>query len=220
MRIAAFGDSFVEGLIKDPNENRVAERQEINFVTQIVKRHGLFSDVQNFGKRGASNHAICFRALQYIERKPCNDTFILVVLTSPYRYQTYNPDKDEFIVSNDRITTQDHFAYQRLMIKGLEAKLSERNIPYMILNGFFVDTDNVLGTTELNGFLNSDKPNNTLFDILLGSYCDSNSPNRSSGGHAVADVSGNHLISGCMHPSVSGHQVIADVIAKEIKKII
>lgn len=219
MKLIAFGDSFVEGLIKEPKENSTKDRKSINFATQLVERHSMFDSVVNFGKRGSSNHSICFRVQQYIEQHSLDDSFLLIVLSSPHRKQEYNYINDDFVGVEYDTVTPDHLAYQKLMLQGIEYTLKKRCAKFLFVNSFYHDYDNILGSHDLEHWLNNAYQFNTLFDIITGDYCKS-AQKPFVEDHSTTDISCNEYISACKHPSAKGHCLIADTLAPEIKKFI
>ena len=222
MKLVAFGDSFVEGLIKEPKVNTPEERNEINFVTQLQKLENQFTSVENYGSRGYGTEAIAYSVYKRLQTCTKN-CFFLVVWSSPFRSSTYNETDDTYVVSTPK-TFKNYSFHLDMHIEAISSILKKRGIPYAFINSFSPHThQSKLFTAEyfenLN-YINATYKRNTLFDIIAEQYGNYNNTYNGMLEHVQFDIDPSKFIAKCKHPTPEGHCLIAQTINNSIKKII
>ena len=228
----AFGDSFVDGLIKIVDgkdiRNDISERREISFVNQIVERHSFFKRSWNFGAPGMGNEYIGY-ALQRELNKIQPQDFVLFVMSHSTRAAIFRFDRDTYMqcTAEQHAVARRHPVFQSdMVIAYAHTELKRRNIPHMIMNSF--DTYSQYSSLPFDvlksyNYYKPEYEDNTLFDIILnrGNFC-----TKLGSKYDVMDLdprnnrtvpykfvySDNEYISECNHPSPLGHKLIADTL--------
>jgi hypothetical protein len=228
-----FGDSFVEGLLKDldnDTRNSPEERQEICFGNQLFKNYDIFSQHYNFGASGAGNEQIAYTVTKMLNRFSTGD-FVFIAFSGPLRAATYSFQKDEYqrVLDNTPPYTQ-HVSARRspiwqvdLSIAYLSEQLDRAGVKYLFTNSF--EPTSVYSTLQYEQLyrFNYFKPeyiDNTLFDILLGEFLQTKTDRLNYmkvdpredriSLNKFKNVNGNKFISDCNHPTPEGHKLIAD----------
>lgn len=217
MKLIAFGDSFVEGLIKEPKENSFHERARINFVTQIVSLDNVFTSFENYGERGSGNESIAYKVQNRI-KKPTKNCFFLVCWTSPYRIGRFDDQNDRYEtvgLTSNSINKNYEFETKMFMF-GISNLLKLNNIPYAFVNSFSPQS------YENINYINHNYKRNTLFDIIAERYGNSSEPAdyETKINHSEFDIPSNKFIAPCKHPTAKGHKLIAKTLDKHLKKYI
>lgn len=226
MKLVAFGDSFVEGLIKVPKENTPEERKEINFVTQLQRLDNPFTSTENYGVRGYGTEAIAYEVYKRLQQ-PCDDCFFLVVWSGIYRVGNYHrhPDRYQVNMPKGYVEVPKNYVFQTdIHMEAISSLLKKRNIPYAYTNSFSPHThESKLFDEEyfesLN-YINATYKRNTLFDIIAERYGQDDENYEGGKNHTVFDVPPSKFIAGCKHPTPIGHKLIANTLNDPIKKII
>lgn len=137
MKLVAFGDSFVEGLIKEPIENHPAERRQINFVTQLEILNPNFDTKDNHGLRGNANQKIAYDAYKHIRDSRPEPCFYLIAFSGRDRLSHYYPDTDEYHCCGDELYAkeQPQFMHEAMVVL-LHEILHTRKIPHLFLTSF------------------------------------------------------------------------------------
>jgi len=244
MKLVAFGDSFVEGTIKLPTENSHTERQQINFVRQLSNQSALFDSIENFAVSGAGNKMIAndvYNFLQHTEKSKLKDCFLLICWTTPYRQDVYCNDLERYFPANKLSKHENYDFLTAQLITGTYKLCKLYDVKFLMTNSFaFVQRHNpVLNhqyIRQLSNYIHADKPNNTLFDIILERYCTDDNE------YKVQDVEKlyttnltrifrtiisqtpkdklSKYVTPCYHPSEEGHQLIAETLLPIIKNYI
>jgi len=137
MKLVAFGDSFVEGLIKLPQENTVFQRKQINFATQISKINSRIESVDNYGLRGNANQKIAYDAYSHIRDNSYNTYFYLIAFSGSDRASHYYPDTDEYHCTNDSLLAKEQPQFiQEAVISLLHNVLHLKKIPHLFCSSF------------------------------------------------------------------------------------
>jgi hypothetical protein len=225
MKLIAFGDSFVEGLIKEPTENSIEDRANINFVTQLVSLDNSFTSFENYGERGSSNVRIAHRVWKRLQ-KDTSKCFFLVCWSSPYRYGTYEKNVDDYRsvdLRKEKVTNKHETFETDIFISSIKSLLDYYQVPYLQTNSF-APIDNKLPTefyTSAN-YLCAEHKRNTLFDIIANRFLKNENLDEKEyyQNHDFFDVPRSNLIADCKHPTAIGHKEIAKTLNPYIKKII
>lgn len=228
MKLVAFGDSFVEGLIKDPHENPISEREEINFVNQIYVNSGIFDSVENYGQRGVGNEYIAHTVYKYIKTHDITDCFFLVVWSGLDRAAYYHPKKDRYVDTfrrkNEQIQRDPVFQITTMML-ALDNIFKQRQVPYLFSNSFFPIKDyDEINSLEIVNYTEGGYRNNSLFDIITENFKTKSKVKKIKKvnkwfNHDDIEVS-NKYIAACKHPSAEGHKKIAKTLTPYIQDAI
>ena len=216
MKLAVFGDSFVEGQIKLPEENKEEERKEISFVNQMQIASDIFTSSDNYGRRGASNEYIAHQVYTYLKNNDHNNTFILVVWSGPSRSSYYDIVNEEYILeanlTNNKYTHYDVTFRNEMLMLGIQETLKNLKIPFAFSSSF--TPYNLFPFINKIEFLNK-TTNHSLFDIISLCYNKNDSNKNLMFDHNVAKTFNNY-ITPCMHPTPLGHKLIAETLVKEL----
>lgn len=137
MILKAFGDSFVEGLIKEPVENTMDNRMEINFATQLGKINSRITSVENYGLRGNANQKIAYDAYKHIRDTKDRSSFYIIVFSGSNRPAHYYPDTDEYHCSTEELLAKEQPQFmQEAMISLLHNVLKQKRIPHLFCTSF------------------------------------------------------------------------------------
>lgn len=208
-KIVAFGDSFVQGLIKEPYEISSEEMERINFVTRLGEHFNI--PVENYGYRGFGQNSIAYDIVNYIHTNGTNaDTLFLVVWSGfarnpqfdwkTYRYTQFKPlQKEPFYIN--------HLYLNTVNIRGVYSLLQSSQQPFLMLNSFI----NLFEIEDLNlKGIEEQWIDETLFEMCIGKgkliekqdteYFYTDHPN----------------LAKCKHPSEEGHKVIAEKLGEYI----
>lgn len=224
MRLVSFGDSFVEGLIKDPKPNSIEERDEICFTRKITEGSDIFDSYLNYGERGSGNVAICHNVYKHVSRGDLQDNdFLLICWSGLGRASTYNRLKEKYEISDIIITEFEPIFQINMLASGIHNYLKSKNIPHIFTSSFtpfymFQDFD-AISSEYIIGDTNT---SNSLFDIIsrrfnkkhvkhFGSYLTS---------HCVFKVKKTKYIAKCLHPTAKGHKLIASTLTPYIEKML
>ena len=219
MKLIAFGDSFVEGLIKEPFENTVQERDQICFVKQIADKCNYFDSYVNYGRRGSGNLSICYNVFKHIRENNYKNCFFLVCLSGAQRQDKYNKKTDRYENSGCKKEYYDIMFQTNILLAGIHQILKHKEIPhlftssFMPFNLFYTD---VIPPKFIIGDINKC---NSLFDIIAERF---NTPEKLFGNyldnHTSFNVKKTKFIADCLHPSAEGHKLIADTLTPYIYK--
>ena len=223
MKLIVVGDSFVEGLIKLPNENTFENRKKINFATKLGDL--LNMEVINLGQRGAGSHYISHSIVSYIQNNPNDEYFVLVVWSGAGRCwnydvveRKYSPDtirKSECYETYDELMFLNH-----MFVRGVHDFLKSKNIPHLMTNSY-EDFKHIsdLGLSiddMLPYWIEWTSDSNTLYNIISENFLN---PTDGLFGHIDEFKSppNSKYITECYHPSDDGHTLIAKTLIPYIK---
>ena len=210
MNLVGFGDSFTEGVIKQPKENSPKERREISFINQLVQLDNPFTSFENLGVRANSNEAIAHSVVKRTKDNTFN-CFFLISWSSPTRVGQYNVKEDAYTHGGGYGEPRNDFFLTNMFMLGIHALLKNHNIPHAFINAFSPFTESDLG--DIN-YINPNLNRNTLFDIVAGRYGnkDNISELEKTKNHDFFDVQNSQYIAPCKHPSAEGHKLIAKTL--------
>lgn len=210
MKLIAFGDSFVEGLIKDPKENSKAMRKKINFVTQLALLDNIFDSVENYGERGSGNESIAYKIHKRLHKRELSNCFFLVCWSSPFREAAYDKVNDKYSSTSKIKFNKNYYFQTKMLMYGVSKILELYKIPYVFTSSF--TTYNYNNTNHINW----QSPCNSLFDIIALRYCQNYDTNESN----YFNVNPNQYIAKCNHPTAIGHKLIAKTLDIHLKEYI
>jgi hypothetical protein len=214
MKLIAFGDSFVEGLIKEPIENSVEDRAKINFVTQLASLNNSFTSFENYGERGSGNESIAYKVQKRLDQ-PTDNCFFLVCWTTPFRVGKYKKEFDRYeTVLTSNIVNKNFVFETKMLMFGISHLLKLNNIPYAFINSFSPESYDGIN------YINSNYKRNTLFDIIAERYGNTSTPtdHETKVNHSFFDVPNSKFIAPCKHPTAIGHRLIAKTLDKYLKE--
>jgi hypothetical protein len=139
-----FGDDL------NPQSQRILYKFYDSDVWPKVLGRKLGWETWNCGRLGASNDRIVrstINSVEYLESLGKKDLFVVVGLTSAFRYESWNhfkEDKQPGIYQNKRVSPEEwiKFGEKSLMLRlcmniiNLQNFLKTKNIPYLIFNAF------------------------------------------------------------------------------------
>jgi lysophospholipase L1-like esterase len=218
MKLVAFGDSFVEGLIKEPYENSRENRKEINFVSQLINLDNCFTEAENYGVRGSSNERIAYEAYKRLKHS-YSYCFFLVAWSGIERQEIYNIEKDKYEYQKVKRWPEKNLKFQSEMFMiSLHQIFKYYKIPHAFVNAFQpLQNSNKIFDTEFFksiNYVNPDFLRNTLFDIISNRY-GKNIPIPAEEqyiNHDYFKVEKSKYIADCLHPSKEGHRLIAKTL--------
>jgi len=221
MKLISFGDSFVEGLIKDPYENSVEERDKICFTRKLVKRSKYLDSYKNFGLRGIGNLAISYKVYKYVENYDYKNSFLLVCWSGLDRESVYCEKRDEYEIFQGERTQQPIFQ-TNILASGIHNYLKSKQIPHLFTSSFtpfyLFHNKDTIPQKYIIGNINKA---NSLFDIIGKRFNKKIAPNGNyTTSHADFNVPKTDLIAGCLHPTGKGHSLIASTLALYIDNFI
>ena len=217
MKLVVFGDSFVEGLIKEPVVNSVEERKKISFVNQLTHLDNPFSDSKNMGVRGANNRLIAHTIWKEVQQGNLKNVFYLVCWSSPYRgfgipskFAPYSNYPDVNFETD-------------VLILSVKSLLESLNIPFLQTNSFApLDNKLPIDIYKSANYLAAEYKRNTLFDIIADRFLKDEGLNKKEyyQNHDIFDAPKSDFIAECKHPSSLGHKKIAETLNLYIKNYI
>ena len=128
MKLISFGDSFVEGLIKEPEENSIEERDQICFTRKIYENSEIFDSYVNYGTRGSGNESIIYNAYKHMNKFGNDNSFYLICLSGLERCGWYNLDRDAYDISNQKGVDFEPFFQTQMLMTGIHNMLKNKNI--------------------------------------------------------------------------------------------
>lgn len=222
-KIVAFGDSFVQGLIKEPISLTEKEMREINFITKIGKKLNI--EYENYGVRAYAQNSIAFEVIRYLQsNKPSKDTLFLIFWTGFGRINYYSDvhkryEPIEVEVKSDIHSFGSSTDFMNLIysnninIRGIHSLLTSINQPFLMSNSFLRLQD--IEYINFQG-IESNWITETLFEMCVGSMeTPSDYMINHDDGRFYVKIHPN--IAGCGHPSIEGHKVIADKLIDYIQ---
>lgn len=216
-----FGDSWTagSGIVKTDNISIPLSRvigKDFAFPSILAKELG-FHNV-NLGVGGMGNESI-YQNVVYASPNFTKDDFILICFSTPFR----DRPKDSSTLA---IVTQIQ------LIQDLSVILKGKN--YLICHAFgplipeYTSTEEVTSVytpyqRPFKKYLNWGLPNNTLMDVLAGTYLDENKVNpvyaaSNDGSSMHGGQEYNDYFLPDWHPSVKGHLKLANFLKLEIEK--
>lgn len=216
MELIVFGDSFVEGQIKEPEENTIEQRLEISFVNQMKLMNKQITNSVNYGRRGASNEYIAYQVYEYIKNNNYENKFLLISWSGPARSSYYDITKEQYVIEaglvNNKYTHYNVNFKNEMLFFGLQETLKCLKIPFAYTSSF--TPYNIFPFINKIDFLNK-TTNHTLFDIIGLQYNKNQEEKDLFFDHAKY-TSSDEYITPCMHPTPLGHKLIAKTLLEEL----
>jgi len=228
MKLLIFGDSFPAGYIKDPTYSK-NNWKTTSFGYHLFKKSKIFTEYENFAYPGDGNECIVYQIYKYIQNNNDLDKcFFLICWTGVTRDSLYDIKHDRYSNCNsvinklvypentiDYIFRTDHLIFSVLHI------LNWYNIKYTMTSSFnnilrdsnFFTVDNIK-KHNIN-WICPDRTNNSLFDIITNDWqSDVKIENQ------ITHITNrkNSKIASCMHPTLYGHECIANTILDEVER--
>lgn len=244
-RLVAFGDSFVEGLIKDTSHplvenekkgNPTWHRHEINFATLIANDFDL--EIKNYARRGQGNNYIASRVWDHFRQEDVSQDILLIVWSGFHRPIPYFTCEQEYWGNHNMYGHK--YTMDEISIFGVMQLCKMAKVPYLMSNSFVDwhalenDEDTMKAKNihnvetlfcsqkwfEPENYIEWGQSNNTLIDICAGTWNHKNpivmrSPIRE---HSQMKIKNNDAIASCWHPNEKGHRLIADTLKPYIEK--
>ena len=231
MDLISFGDSFVEGLIKEPNENSIEQRDEICFTRKIYENSNLFQSYTNCGLRGIGNEAILYNVYKHASKSNNDNSFYLICLSGLERVGHYDITKDEYLILNQTRTYRTpifrkNYKFEpifqtQMLMTGIHHYLKNKNILHLFTSSFtpfhLFYNENIIPQEYIIGDV--DKAN-SLFDIIADRF---NKKVDHFGDYSSSHVNffnapKNTYIADCLHPSIEGHKLISTTLLPYIEE--
>lgn len=219
-KIVAFGDSFVQGLIKEPHEISSEEMKRINFITRLGEINNI--PVENFGWRGHGQTSIAYDVVDYLENnKPSKDILFLVVWSGYARKMHFSKDTLRYTGFSNTDSRELENAYHKvdlnfmntINIRGTYSLLKQIEQPFVMLNSFI----NLFDIEDLNLKGLEDRwIKETLFEMCIGEKRLPENYHVNHNHHLYYKTNHPNLAQ-CMHPSEKGHKVIAEKLQNYIE---
>jgi len=222
MKLLAFGDSFVEGLVKEPSENTPKERDEICFARKIVNKSKYITSYENFGKRGSGNLSISHNVYKYVQNNDCKNSFFLICWSGLDRYEEYYKETNQYQNTDYKKQKHDPLFQTNILASGIHNYLKNRKISHLFTSSFtpfyqFHDK-NIMSEKYIIG--DATKAN-SLFDIISNRFNSNTKPfGEYLASHAQFNVPKSKFIAGCLHPTDKGHTKIAETLVPYIDNFI
>jgi hypothetical protein len=127
----------------------------------------------------------------------------------PYKAYSYKehpifyPYKTEHEIGKDNHWQAEH--ENEIHKHGIEALCQKMGVKFACIDAFENTAQNSLVKTQSANYINANKPNNTLADMVLGRYL---KPGDTPAVERLQKAR-SPFISSCLHPSVQGHKYIA-----------
>ena len=217
MKLVVIGDSWAAGHIVDSDKPDLPDSYEYSFAHTLGQISNTISEVENLSCRGRNQQYISWRFHRYASTNNLANTAFLFVFSSavrlgmPYaeyhsRYTPiYYPYKSEHEIGADNFDQAEH--ENEIHKQGLEMLCKKLRVKFAFIDAFENTCQNSIIKTQTEYYLNANKPNNTLADIILQRYC------KEGDVSAVAllkkQARKNPYIAPCFHPSIEGHKYIA-----------
>ena len=221
MKLIVFGDSFVEGLLKNPTRSTPEEGHKISFAARLGEMLGR--EVVNLSMTGSSNDGVAYNVYKWLRDRTDTDeeVFVLVVWSSLYRIMTYNKSLDRMDYANDNAITREFYFTNEMFIAATHALLKSKNINHLMTQSFL----NHLGfkyphvTSQQDTmpfYIEWGALHNTLYDIIDNKWLATDAWVPIQNHHDTIHTS--DLIAECQHPTPLGHIKIAETLLPYIER--
>jgi len=216
LKLVVIGDSWAAGYFIDSDKPNLPECYEYSFAHTYGKISNLITNVENLSCRGRSQQYISWRLHRYMKTNDVSNTAFLFVFSSALRlgmpFKNYSitdplyiPYKSEHEIGLDNFDQAEH--ENEIHKHGIENLCKKMRVKFAFIDAFENTNKNSLIKTQTEYYINANKPNNTLADIILQRYCKADNRNVL---HLLKEQKNkNPFISPCLHPSIEGHKYIA-----------
>ena len=134
-RLVIFGDSFIEGLIKDPHRNSQSEKEEIRFTTHLSNLLNI--EVINQGSSmGMGLNGLTWKIWDWVNKNSLENTYIMIFWSGPGRYHTYNPSKNRYVENSHEIQKH-HIEFENEINIRSIVNLLKGKAPFLMSNSFY-----------------------------------------------------------------------------------
>jgi hypothetical protein len=216
LKLVVIGDSWASGYIADSDKPDLPDSYEYSFAHTLGKISDTINEVENLSCRGRNQQYITWRFHRYAIRNNLANTAFLFVFSSALRigmpHESYSlrdgltfPYKSEHEMGTDNFDQAEH--ENEIHKQGLEMLCKKLRVKFAFVDAFENTCQNSIIKTQTEYYLNANKPNNTLADILLQRYCKEG--NKSAVALLQKQARKNPYIAQCFHPSIEGHKYIA-----------
>lgn len=249
MKLVGFGESFTLGEHYYPDGSKPVDDRDyhkFSYIKHIQHNlNGIFSDYEIIASRGWSNLCIWNAVYKYLRTIPESDyknLFFFICWTDPCRvYYYYDNDKDSYIgLSGEKakihesmwkhnlLDIQDLIYQYETQIMATHCFLTLKGIKHIMINGFsnhfaYSKYNIIKKTDNLPFWINWNKSNNTIFDIVRYAYLSEEIPELSQNDHNSFDFNlykDLGTVSKCLHPSRYGYELIGKKLTQYVKNII
>ena len=224
LKLVIIGDSWAAGHIVGSDKPDLPESYEYSFAHTYSQISNVITSVENLSCRGRSQQYISWRLHRYMKTTDVSNTAFLFVFSSAIRigmpwkdfhsivHPLHYPYKSEHEIGLDNFDQAEH--ENEIHKHGIEMLCKKMRVKFAFIDAFENTSQNSIIKTQTEYYINANKPNNTLADIILQRYCKADSRNAL---HLLRKRKNKSpFISPCLHPSIEGHKYIA----YELKDII
>jgi hypothetical protein len=217
LKLVVIGDSWASGHIIGSDKPDLPDSYEYSFAHTLGKISNTIDEVENLSCRGRNQQYISWRLHRYANTNNLSNTAFLFVFSSAVRlgmpftnYHSrktpiYFPYKSEHEIGIENFDQAEH--ENEIHKHGIEMLCKKLRVKFAFIDAFENTSRNSIIKTQTEYYLNANKPNNTLADIILQRYC-------KPGEETAVDLlrknaANNPYIAPCFHPSIEGHKYIA-----------
>ena len=216
MKLVVIGDSWAAGHIANSDKPDIPDCYEYSFANTLGKISDVITSVENLSCRGRNQQYISWRLHRYMADNDLKDTAFLFVFSSALRiglpFKKYHsvlhpihfPYKSEHEFGIENFMQAEH--ENELHKNGIEKLCEKMNVKFAFIDAFENTSQNSIVKTQCEYYINANKPNNTLADIILKRYC---KPGNRNTIELLKKKKKSAYISSCLHPSILGHEYIA-----------
>jgi len=220
-RLVVFGDSFIDGLIKDPDRNPPEEREQIRFTTHLSKLLNI--EIINEGFSGGMGlNGLTWKIWDWVNNNTLENTYILVFWSGPGRYHTYDPVNNRYKINHEEMSKYHIDFENEINIRAILNLLKDK-VPLLMSNSFFdfkyLSMSSSFKDDVKDYWIEPDAYNNTLMDIICKRFLDNNPIEKWWLEHSASEVN-NEYIAPCKHPSALGHKLIANTLLPYLENFI
>lgn len=215
MKLVVIGDSWAAGYFVGSDKPDLPECYEYSFANHLPTMCKTITSVENLSCRGRSQQYISWRLHRYMSWNDVSNTAFLFVFSNAWRigmpYKDYSykehpifyPYKTEHEIGKDNFWQAEH--ENEIHKHGIEALCQKMGVKFACIDAFENTAQTSLVKTQSANYINANKPNNTLADMVLGRY---GKPEDTPAVERLQQAK-SPFISSCLHPSVQGHKYIA-----------
>ena len=215
-RLCFFGCSITYG-------TGIVDSQGPDLIWPTRLSNQLGYDVNNLGMSGCSNHDISCNVQSYIQHKIGNQShqqgdFVIISLTGVDRCNNYYDHNN-----NLNLTTGERLSNSIKAIGLMCDELDQAGVPYVLLEAFtnyYIFIHDILDPKYHDKFLYWSEQETSLYDMLCDTMHTKKYPSK---GCLIEhdhfhNTSNEELFLPCSHPSILGHEIIANKLAPIISE--
>lgn len=221
-----------------------SEYYQFSYASRLYENmNNIFDSLDIIAVGGWGNQCIWNELYKYFRNNKDKSFFVIVNWTTPFRNgYCYKKEYDSYggltfeqqrIKGNNifyGLESEEDFIYTyETTILAAHYYLRTKNIKHIMINSFFNHRNNsnykfiIDDSFSMDFWPNWYVKNNTLFDIARQAYCDDTQEPLQSYEHTSFDFTqytNLDTISSCLHPSPTGHKLIAKTLEPYILKIL